>query len=162
MPTMTAVEALHKCGEALYGKNWLRRSAALMGISPTTISKWKRAPPRALIRDTPSSRSWRTRCGSGPRSLRRRRPRLIRGSSQMRSKHPDRDTDIIRRFVAGENTKRIAFDYGITGERVYQVVRIRTGLNRRKLRAMGNFCHGGANQEGQTPPVGLASAAGTR
>ena len=42
MPTMSAVEALHKCGEALYGKNWLRRSAALMGISPTTISKWKK------------------------------------------------------------------------------------------------------------------------
>ena len=42
MPTMTAVEALHKCGEALYGKDWLRRTAKLIGISPTTISKWKK------------------------------------------------------------------------------------------------------------------------
>ena len=57
----------------------------------------------------------------------------------MRSKYPDRDADIIRRFVAGEGTKRIAHLYGITRERVYQLVKERTGLTRRKLRIQGNF-----------------------
>jgi hypothetical protein len=41
MATMTAVEALSKCGTTLYGRDWLRRTAALVGMSPTTFSKWK-------------------------------------------------------------------------------------------------------------------------
>ena len=57
----------------------------------------------------------------------------------MRSKYPDRDADVIRRFVAGECTKQIAYRYKISGERVYQIVKLRTGLNRRKLRIQGNF-----------------------
>ena len=58
---------------------------------------------------------------------------------EMRSKYPDRDAEIIRLFVAGECTKQIAYRFSISGERVYQIVKLRTGLNRRKLRIQGNF-----------------------
>ena len=54
----------------------------------------------------------------------------------MPSKNPDRDAGIIRRFVAGEVTKQIAHLYGISGERVYQIVKLYAGLNRRKLKAI--------------------------
>jgi hypothetical protein len=61
-----------------------------------------------------------------------------RGSTSVPSKNPRRDTDIIRRFVAGEVTKQIAHLYGISGERVYQIVKLYAGLNRRKIKAMKN------------------------
>jgi hypothetical protein len=48
MPEMTAVEALFKCGEALYGQNWLRRTAKLVGMSPTTFSKWRGGKTKAF------------------------------------------------------------------------------------------------------------------
>lgn len=38
---MNAVEALTKCGKALHGRDWLRKTAALVGMSSTTFSKWK-------------------------------------------------------------------------------------------------------------------------
>lgn len=38
---MNAIEALAKCGKALYGRDWLRKTAGLVGMSVTTFSKWK-------------------------------------------------------------------------------------------------------------------------
>ncbi len=73
----------------------------------------------------------------------------------VRSKYPDRDADIIRRFVAGETTKHIAYRYGITGERVYQIVKLRTGLNRRKLRIQGNFDGSRIDGNARPPAAGV-------
>ena len=72
----------------------------------------------------------------------------------MRSKYPDRDAEIIRLFVAGETTKQISYRFGITGERVYQIVKLRTGLNRRKLRIQGNFDGGVPNTDTQPTDAG--------
>ena len=38
---MTALEALAKCRKAMFGRDWLRKTAGLVGMSCTTISKWK-------------------------------------------------------------------------------------------------------------------------
>jgi hypothetical protein len=45
---MNAIEALAKCGTALYGRDWLRKMARLVGISCTTISKWKSGKTKAF------------------------------------------------------------------------------------------------------------------
>ena len=38
---MNAIEALAKCGHAMFGREWLRKTAGLVGMSATTFSKWK-------------------------------------------------------------------------------------------------------------------------
>ena len=45
---MTPLEALAKCGNALYGRDWLRKTAGLVGMSCTTISKWKKGQTKSF------------------------------------------------------------------------------------------------------------------
>lgn len=46
--TMSALEALTKCGKALFGRDWLRKTAGLVGMSCTTISKWKKGTTKSF------------------------------------------------------------------------------------------------------------------
>ena len=39
--SMTPVEALKRCGQALHGRDWIRPTSNTVGMHQTTFSKWK-------------------------------------------------------------------------------------------------------------------------